>query len=168
MRFGLLHSGLSLKWLEHPADNRKISGSNPGGPTISHFQEVDTLIAKIEFGGGTSVELVGSATDVSTVFLSLGVDTAQEEDAPALTKEELERLSEMYDDGYRWICRDYDGDLFVYDSKPGPIWSSRSTYLEIVTDDLFQAIKAPVCEPYEIKALLDSAAQKEEIVHDPD
>ena len=58
------------------------------------------MVAKIEFGGGISVELVGSAVDVSTVLLSFGVDTAQEEDAPALTKEELERLSQMYDDGY--------------------------------------------------------------------
>ena len=128
------------------------------------------MVAKIEFGGGISVELVGSAVDVSTVLLSLGADTAQEEDAPALalTQEELERLSKMYDDGYRWICRDYDGELFVYDSKPGPIWSSSSSCFEAVKDDFFKTIKAPVCEPYEIKALLDSAAQKEEIAHDPD
>lgn len=122
------------------------------------------MIAKIEFGGGISVELVGAATDVSTVFLSLGVDTAQEEDTLALTQEELERLSKMYDDGYSWICRDYDGELFVYTSKPGPIWSSRSSCFEVVIDDLFRTIKAPVCEPYEIKALLDSALQKEEMI----
>ena len=127
------------------------------------------MIAKIEFGGEISVELVGAATDVSTVLLSLGEDTVQEDDAPApaLTKEELKRLSKMYDDGYRWICRDCDGELFVYDSKPGPIWSSSSSCFEVVKDDLLQAIKAPVCEPYEIKALLDSALQEGEIVHDP-
>lgn len=159
--------GSSLKWLEHPAYNRKVPGSNHGGPTILHFQEVDIVIVKIEFGGGTSVELVGSAVDVSTVLLSLGADTVQEEDAPALTQEELERLSKMYDDGYRWIGRDCDGELFVYGSKPGPFWFSSSSYFEEVTDDLFKAIKAPVCEPYEIKALLDFAVQKEEIVHDP-
>ena len=128
------------------------------------------MIAKIEFGGGISVELVGSAVDVSTVLLSFGVDTAQGEDAPALalTQEELERLSQMYNDGYSWICRDYDGALFVYDSKPGPIWSCIGACFKAVTGDLFRTIKAPVCEPYEIKALLDSAAQKEEIAHDPD
>lgn len=122
------------------------------------------MIAKIEFGGEISVELVGSATDVSTVFLSLGGDTVQWDDAPApaLTKEELKRLSQMYNDGYSWICRDYDGELFVYESKPGPIWHSRSSCFEVVKDDLFQAIKVPVCEPYEIKALLDSALQEEE------
>lgn len=122
------------------------------------------MIAKIEFGGEISVELVGSATDVSTVFLSLGADTAQEDDAPApaMTKEELKRLSKMYDDGYRWICRDYDGELYVYGSKPGPIWSSSSSCFAAVKDDLFQAIKVPVYEPYEIKALLDSALQEEE------
>lgn len=120
------------------------------------------MIAKIEFGGEISVELVGAATDVSTVLLSLGEDTVQEDDAPALTKEELKRLSQMYNDGYSWICRDYDGELFVYDSKPGPIWSSRSSCFEAVKDDLFQSIKVPVCEPYEIKALLDSALQEEE------
>lgn len=121
------------------------------------------MIAKIEFDGHVSVELIGSATDVSTVFLTLGVDTVQEDDAPApaLTKEELKRLSQMYNDGYSWICRDYDGELFVYDSKPGPIWSSSSSCFEAVKDDLFQAIKVPVCEPYEIKALLDSALQEE-------
>ena len=67
-----------------------------------------------------------------------------------------------------WICRDYDGELFAYESKPGPIWSSSSSCFEEVKDDLFKKIKAPVCEPYEIKALLDSAAQKEDIAHDPD
>lgn len=126
------------------------------------------MTAKIEFGGGISVELVGTAVDVSTVVATFGVDTAQEEDVPALTREELERLSEMYDNGYNWICRDCDGELFVFESKPGQVWYSRSSCFMNVTGDSFRAIKAQVCEPYEIKALLDSAAQKEDIAHDPD
>lgn len=121
-------------------------------------KEVDIIIAKIEFRSGVVVELIGLAEDISTVMASFRAGTVREEDVPELTQEELERLSQMYDDGYRWICRDSDGELFVYDSKPEQIWSSRgSCWFKVVTDDLFKTIKAPVCEPYEIKALLDSA-----------
>lgn len=120
------------------------------------------MIAKIEFRGGTSVELVGSAVDVGTVVASFGAGTVQEEDVPALSQEERERLTKAFNDGYRWIGRDFDGEIFVFDSKPMPIWSARNSCFEAVPKDLFQAIKVPVCEPYEIKALLDSALQKEE------
>lgn len=124
------------------------------------------MIAKIEFRGGTSVELIGIVGDVSTVLSTFGVgtDTAQTEPVPALTQEEREHLTKAYDDGYRWIGRDKDATLCVFKDKPdwdGTSWGAHSTEYDELPDELCSFVKAPEdCQAMEIGALLSDAFAK--------
>ena len=77
-----------------------------------------------------------------------------------LTDEEREVLKEKYSDGYRFVARDGDGEVYAHSSKPvkgGLDWDGEG-YYDWISDYVysdFKFIKWEDDEPYEIEKLLD-------------
>ena len=77
-----------------------------------------------------------------------------------LTEEEREVLKEKYSDGYRFVARDEDGEVYAHSSKPvkgGLDWAGEGCYdwiSDYVYSD-FKFIKWEDNEPYEIEKLLE-------------
>ena len=60
---------------------------------------------------------------------------------------------------WKWIARDEDGSLFLYDKKPykyGSFWKYKSAYIELdIYKHLFPCMKWGDDEPWEIAQLLE-------------
>ena len=76
-----------------------------------------------------------------------------------INKEEYELLKELIGESFKWICRDWDGDLYVYEIKPYKgyvVWWGDSDLVirRISNSDLFQFIRWEDENPYNIYELI--------------
>lgn len=77
-------------------------------------------------------------------------------------EEEIEKLKELYDFGFKWIARNKNGFLCAFDSKPQKkleIWVSNVSFTFFAIDsnkhwELFNYIKWEDEKPYNIKYLI--------------
>lgn len=79
-----------------------------------------------------------------------------------LTDEEREALEKRYSEGYKFITRDKNSDLYTYDNKPKKgvtDWHDESgdfyDWLSDDSEEIFDFIKWEDDEPYEIEKLLE-------------
>ena len=89
--------------------------------------------------------------------MELTLEKAEEElSKPQLTEDEKVILRNI-DKKYKWIARDFDGDLFVYGQKPyvlGKIWTEYTKMYNALPVSCFKFITWEDGEPYSIAELL--------------
>ena len=129
------------------------------------------MTVEIKRPGGTEIVLTGPGAEVCVVLNTL-LDRRKLETASTsgvkLTEEEKEYLTRQYVNGYRWIVRDEDGDLFVFKGKPvraGDIWGNPHIDCAGAPSALFLFIDASADEPTEIEPLI-RAMTREETAHE--
>lgn len=85
-----------------------------------------------------------------------------------IKREEYEILKELIGEGFKWICRDWDGDLYVYEIKPykgNVVWwygDSDLVIRRISSSDLFRFIRWEDENPYNIYELIKEYESEEE------
>ena len=109
---------------------------------------------------GTEIVLVGPGAEVCLCLEALmeqeGSDSEDNSDV-GLTEVEKDFLTKMYADGYRWIARDKDGDLYVFEEKPkwdGRMWGPLHCECDSAPSELFAFVRAEAREPTEIEPII--------------
>ena len=82
----------------------------------------------------------------------------EKEKAPLLSEAEYHILNSLSKE-WKWMARDKDGSLFLYDKKPykyGSFWKYASAYIELdIYERLFPYMKWEDDEPWKITKLLE-------------
>lgn len=115
---------------------------------------------------GTEIVLTGHCWEISLVLKELvgRMDLEPESDSNPesdsgveLTEMEKRFLAQEYGNGCRWIARDEDGDLYVFEEKPewhGETWGSPSDKCKPAPSELFSFVGVEDDEPTEIEPLI--------------
>lgn len=70
-------------------------------------------------GGGRSQVFEATMDEAEAALIDAGViEEPTFDEPPELSEEELTKLGELYDNGYKYLARDADGKLFAYMAKP--------------------------------------------------
>lgn len=70
-------------------------------------------------GGGRAQIFEATMDEAEAALIDAGVmEDLTCDEPPALTEAELAKLSELQDNGYKYLARDGDGKLFAYMAKP--------------------------------------------------
>lgn len=85
---------------------------------------------------------------------------------PKINEKEYSILKGL-DDKWKWISRDEDGRVWVYNSKPTrreKVWESQEGLLRALNQDLLQFIQWEDSEPYNIAELIEEYESSKEII----
>lgn len=109
---------------------------------------------------GAEIVLTGPGAEVCVVLNTLvGRRDPEPEGESSLELTEVEKrfLAGVYANGYRWIVRDVDGDLFVFKEKPvrgSDMWGTANDEYSPAPSELFSFVCVEADEPTEIELLI--------------
>lgn len=83
----------------------------------SHLEVQPQICIHLRHGSGTWIHSTMDEAEAALIDAGL-IEEPTCDEPPELTEAELTKLSQLYDNGYKYLARDGDGKLFAYMAKP--------------------------------------------------
>lgn len=101
-------------WVD-PQEIALIRGDEPG----PDYQPNAGSQMLIQLRRGAGIWITATMDEAEAALIDAGViEEPTYDEPPELTEAELTKLSQLYDNGYKYLARDGDGKLFAYISEP--------------------------------------------------